>query len=106
VARQSSKRAKSRGSPQERRKARQYLAGNVLPRDKTRQPAQEAKFLRAVADLIEQATGHPIRFSSNEATEQRHHGVEFDLIIAAAEMADYPLSNEAMARRIQRIRRR
>jgi hypothetical protein len=35
----------------------------------------------------------------------RHHGAEFDVMMAAAEMADYRLSNEAMARRIQRIRR-
>jgi hypothetical protein len=97
-------------SPQERRRARQYLAGNVLPGDKTRQPAQKAKFLGSVADLIEQATGHPIRFSSNApgpqpANQPRHHGVEFEVIMAAAGMADHQLTNEAMARRIQRIRR-
>ena len=34
----------------------------------------------------------------------RHRGAEFDVMMAAAEMADYRLSNEAMARRIQRIR--
>ena len=44
-------------SPQERRKARLYLAGNVLPGDKTRQPAREVTFLTSVAGLIEQATG-------------------------------------------------
>jgi hypothetical protein len=98
-------------SPQERREARRYISRNVLPGDKTRQPAQESKFLRSVADLIEQATGHPIRFSSNApgpqpANQSRHHGVEFEVMMAAAEMADYRLSNEAMARRIQRIRRR
>ena len=98
-------------SPQERRKARRYLEGNVLPGDKTRQPAREVDFLRSVAGLIRQATGHPIRFSSNApgpqpANQPRHHGVEFDVMMAAAEMADYALSNEAMARRIQRIKRR
>jgi hypothetical protein len=46
-------------SPQERRKAKLYLAGNVLPGDKTRQPAREVEFLTAVAGLIEQATELP-----------------------------------------------
>jgi hypothetical protein len=96
-------------SPQERRKARLYLAGNVLPGDKTRQPAREVTFLTEVAGLIEQATGTPISFSSAPDTRQsssgRHHGVEFDVMMAAAAMADYRLSNEAMARRIQRIRK-
>jgi hypothetical protein len=96
-------------SPQERRKARLYLAGNILPGDKTRQPAREVTFLTAVAGLIEQATGAPISFSSAVPDPRlqctgRHHGVEFDVMIAAAEMADYRLSNEAMARRLQRIR--
>ena len=96
-------------SPQERRKARLYLAGNVLPGDKTRQQAREVKFLTAVAALVEQATGRRISFSSAPDTSQpssgRHHGVEFDVMMAAAEMADYKLSNEAMAQRIRRIRR-
>jgi hypothetical protein len=97
-------------SPRERRKARQYLEGNVLSGDKTRQPAREVEFLRSVVALIGQATGHRIRFSSrapgsNLRSTARHHGVEFDVMMAAAEMADYPLRNEAMARRIQRIRR-
>ena len=98
-------------SPRERRKARQYISGNFLPGVKTRQPAQEVEFLKSVASLIEQATGHPIRFSSNPPGSQpadrpRHHGVEFDVMMAAAEMVgtDGSLSNEAMARRIQRIR--
>jgi hypothetical protein len=30
--------------------------------------------------------------------------VEFEVMMAAAEMADFPLTNEAMARLIQRIR--
>jgi hypothetical protein len=99
-------------SPQERRKARQYLEGNVLPGDKTRQPAREVEFLRSVAGLIRQATGHHrIRFNSSAPgstvpSTGRHYGVEFDVMKAAAEMADYSLSNEAVARRIQRIRRR
>jgi hypothetical protein len=98
-------------SPQERRRALQYISVNVLPGDKTRQPAREVEFLRSVASLIEQTTGHRIRFSSNAPGSQpadrpRHHGVEFDVMTAAAEMVDFPLSNEAMARRIQRIRRR
>jgi hypothetical protein len=97
-------------SPQERRKARLYLAGNVLPGDKTRQPAREVTFLTSVACLIEQATGTPISFSSAAPDPRlqssgRHHGVEFDVMMAAAAMTDDPLSNEAMARRIQRIRR-
>ena len=97
-------------SPQERRKARQYLAGNVLPGNKTRRPAREVEFLRSVAGLIEQAAGHRIRFSSNApgshpANRQRHHGVEFEVMMTAAKMADYQLTNEALARRIQRIRR-
>lgn len=95
-------------SPKERRKALLYLAGNVLPGDKTCRQAREVTFLTAVAGLIEQATGHRISFSSAPDTKQpssgRHHGVEFDVMMAAAEMADYKLSNEAMARRIQRIR--
>ena len=95
-------------SPKERRKALLYLAGNVLPGDKTRRQAREVTFLTAVAGLIEQATGHRISFSSAPDTKHpssgRHHGVEFDVMMAAAEMADYKLSNEAMARRIQRIR--
>jgi hypothetical protein len=96
--------------PQERRKARQYLTGNVLPGNKTRQPAREVEFLRSVAGLVEQATGHRIRFSSNapgshRADRPRHCGVEFEVMMAAAEMADYQLTNEALARRIQRIRR-
>jgi hypothetical protein len=96
-------------SPQEERNARQYLEDNVLPGDKTRQPAQEAKFLRSVAALIGQATGHRIRFSSSAPgstprSTGRHYGVEFDVMKAAAEMADYSLSNEAIARRIRRIR--
>jgi hypothetical protein len=96
-------------SPQERRKARPYLAGNVLPGNKTRQPAPEVTFLTAVAGLIEQATGVPISFSSTSDTRRpssgRHHGVKFDVMMAAAAMANCRLSNEAMARRIQRIRR-
>lgn len=97
-------------SPQERRKAQQYLGGNVLTGDKTRRPGQEVAFLSSVAALIEQTTGHPIRFSSNAgpqtANRPRHHGVEFEVMMAAAEMANYELTNEAMARRIRRIRRR
>jgi hypothetical protein len=98
-------------SPQEKPKARLYLEANVLPGDKTRQPAREAEFLKSVAGLIQQTTGHRIRFSSSAPgstppSTGRHYGVEFDVMMAAAEMADYPLSNEAMARRIQRIRRR
>ena len=97
-------------SPRERRKARPYLAGNVLPGDKSRQPAPEVTFLAAVAGLIEQASGTPISFSSAAPNPRlqsstRHHGVEFDVMMAAAEMADYRLSTEAMARLIQRIRR-
>ena len=50
-------------SPQDRRKARLYLVGNVLPGDKTRQQAREVTFLTAVAGLLEQATGRRISFS-------------------------------------------
>jgi hypothetical protein len=93
-------------SPRERRKAKLYLAGNVLSGDKTRQPAREVEFLTAVADLIEQTTGAPISFSSSAlGSKPRHHGVEFDVMMFAAQMADLQLTNEAMARRIQRIRR-
>jgi hypothetical protein len=97
-------------SPKERRKARLYLARNVLPGGNTRQPAREVEFLRSVAGLIEQATGGRISFSSvapdrGLPSSGRHHGAEFNVMMAAAEMADYRLSNEAMARRIQRIRR-
>ena len=97
-------------SPKEKRKARQYLTRIVLPGDKTRQPAREVTFLTAVAGLIEQATGTPISFSSAAPdprlqSSRRHHGVEFDVMLAAAKMADLRLSNEAMARLIQRIRR-
>jgi PHD/YefM family antitoxin component YafN of YafNO toxin-antitoxin module len=97
-------------SPRERREARLYLAGNVLPGEKTRQPAREVEFLTSVAGLIEQATRAPISFSSavpdpRLQSSGRHHGVEFDVMMATAEMADYRLSNEAMARRIQRIKR-
>jgi hypothetical protein len=93
-------------SPRERREARLYLARNVLPGDKAREPAREVTFLTAVADLIEQATGAPISFSSSAlGSKPRHHGVEFDVMISAAQMADLQLTNEAMARRIQRIRR-
>jgi hypothetical protein len=98
-------------SPKERRRARQYLANTVIPGDKTRRPTREAEFLRSVARLIEQTTGHPISFSSTAPGSRarssgRHHGVEFDLMMAAAEMADDDeVTNEAMARRIQRIRR-
>jgi hypothetical protein len=95
--------------PQERRKARQYLADNVHQGDKTRRPAREVEYLRSVVGLIEKATGHRIRFSSSApgshpANRPRHHGVEFAVMTAAAEMADLQLSNEAMARRIHRIR--
>ena len=98
-------------SPQEKRKARRYLVGNVLHGDKTRQPAREVEFLSSVAALIEQTTGNPIRFNSSAPgstvpSTGRHYGVEFDVMVAASEMADYPRSNEAMARRIRRIRRR
>jgi hypothetical protein len=97
-------------SPKERRKARLFLAKQVLPGDRTRRPAHEVAFLRSVARLIEQTTGHPISFSSaalepKVGSSGRHHGAEFDVMMVAAEMADYRLSNEAMARRIQRIRR-
>jgi len=96
-------------SPREKRKARHYLAANVLPGDKTRRPAREVEFLRSVAGLIRQATGHRIRFNSSAPgstppSTGRHYGVEFDVMTAAAEIAKYPLSNEAMARLIQRIR--
>jgi hypothetical protein len=95
-------------SPKERRKAREYLA-HVPPRDNTRQPAREVEFLRSVAELIEQSTGRPVSFSSaapgsRVPSSGRHHSVEFDVMVAAAEMADYRITNEAMARRIQRIR--
>jgi hypothetical protein len=94
--------------PRERRKARQYLAGNIYPGNKTRQPAREVEFLRSVASLIEKATGHRIRFSStaawHPANHERHHGVEFEVMMAAAEMAGRQLSNEAMARLVQRFR--
>ena len=97
-------------SPKEKRKARQYLTRIVLPGDKTRRPAREVEFLKSVTDLIEQATGSRISFSSAVSDPRlpgsaRHHGADFDVMMAAAEMADYRLSNEAMARRIQRIRR-
>ena len=96
-------------SPKERGRARQCLANNVIPGDKTRRPAREAEFLRSVVRLIEQTTGHPISFSSvapGLRSGGRHHGVEFDVMMAAAEMVDSDaLTNEAMARRIQRIRR-
>jgi hypothetical protein len=67
------------------------------------------ELLRSVAGLIERATDHRIRFSSSAPgstpkSTGRHHGAEFDVMMAAAEMADYPLRNEAMARRIGRIR--
>jgi hypothetical protein len=90
-------------SPKERRKARLYLTNNVLLGDKTRRPAREAEFLRSVA-----RTGHSISFSSAAPglrIGRRHHGVEFEVMMAAAEIVDYRLSNEAMARRSQRIRR-
>jgi hypothetical protein len=79
-------------------------------RRKTRRPAREVEFLKSVTDLIEQATGSRISFSSAASDPRlpgsaRHHGVEFDVMMAAAEMAEYRLSSEAMARRIQRIRR-
>ncbi len=97
-------------SPQERRKAQLYLSQDVHPGDRTRHPAREAEFLRSVAALIEQATGSRISFSSTVPgstlpSTPRHHGAEFDVMMAAADMADCPLTNEAMARRIQRIRR-
>jgi hypothetical protein len=97
-------------SPKEKRKARQYLTRIALPGDKTRQPAREVEFRRSITDLIEQVTGSRIFFSSAASDPRlpgspRHHGAEFDVMMAAAEMADYRLSNEAMARRIQRIRR-
>jgi uncharacterized protein (DUF2267 family) len=97
-------------SPKEKRKARQYLTRIVLPGDKTRRPAREVEFLKSVTDLIEQTTGSRISFSSAASDPRlpgsaRHHGVEFDVMMAAAEMAEYRLSSEAMARRIQRIRR-
>ena len=96
-------------SPQERRKARQYLSQNVHPGDRTRRAAREVEFLRSVAALIEQSTGNRISFSST-ALElilpgiPRHHGLEFGVMMCAAHMADYQLSNEAMAKLIQRIR--
>jgi hypothetical protein len=87
----------------------QYLKNNVLPGDRTRRPAREVVFLRSVARLIEQTTGHPISFSSaalepKVGSSGRHHGAEFDVMMVAAEMADYRLSNEAMARRMPRPR--
>jgi hypothetical protein len=96
-------------SPQERQKARSYLAGNVLSGEKTRRSVREVEFLTSVASLIRQITKSSISFSSaapgqRQPSGGRHHGVEFDVMMAAAAMADYPLTNEAMARRIQRIR--
>ncbi len=96
-------------SPQERRKARQYLSQNVRPGDRTWRAAPEVEFLRSVAALIEQSTGSRISFSSTALESilpgtPRHHGLEFDVMMSAANMADHPLSNEAMARLIQRIR--
>jgi hypothetical protein len=97
-------------SPKERRRARLYLERTVVPGGNIREPAREVEFLRAVAGLIEQAIGRPISFSSAAPGSKiprsgRHHGMQFDVMVAAAEIADYRLSNEAMARRIQRIRR-
>jgi hypothetical protein len=97
-------------SPQERHRGRLYLEGNALPGDNTRRPAREAEFLSSVAGLIEQETGRRISFSSAAPGARlpsggRHHGVEFDVMMAAANMANYPQTNEAMARRIQHIRR-
>ena len=97
-------------SPRGKRKARLYLEHNALPTNRTRQPAREAEFLKVVAGLIERSTGHRISFSSappgsTASSVGRHHGPAFDVMMAAAEMADYQRTNEAMARRIQRIRR-
>jgi hypothetical protein len=98
-------------SPKERRKARLYLTRDVPPGDRTRRPAREAEFMTTVANLIEGITGHPVSFSSAALGSRvggsgRHHGVEFDVMMAAAAMArDKKVTNEAMARRIQRIRR-
>ena len=97
-------------SPRGKRKARLYLERIALPTDKTRRPAREAEFLQAVAGLIERSTGRCISFSSaapgsTVPSSGRHYGVAFDVMMAAAEMADYQRTNEAMARRIQRIRR-
>ena len=70
---------------------------------------REVEFLRSVAALIEQSTGNRISFSSTALESilpgiPRHHGLEFGVMMCAAHMADYQLSNEAMAKLIQRIR--
>jgi hypothetical protein len=96
-------------SPKERRKARQYLARDSLPGDRTRRTAREAEFMTMVAHLIEDVTGHRISYSSAAPGSLqgagRHHGAEFEVMMAAAEIAyEGEVTNEAMARRIQRIR--
>jgi hypothetical protein len=67
--------------------------------------------MRTVAHLIEDIAGHPIRFSSAALGSRtggsgRHHGVEFDVMLAAAGMVyEGEVTNEALASRIRRIRR-
>jgi len=56
----------------------------------------------AICEAVRRPT---MRFASNARSSERHHGAEFHLTMAAAEITDYRLSNEAMARRIQRVRR-
>ena len=84
---QASKTAWDELSPKERRKARLYLTRDVPPGGRTRRPAREAEFMTTVANLIEGITGHPVSFSSAAPGSRvggsgRHHGVEFDVMMA------------------------
>jgi hypothetical protein len=100
-------------SPPEKQRARELLRGNVLPRNNIRKPAPEVGYLREVATILEREIGRPISFSSAPPAirrpndrEGRHHGPAFDVMMAAAEMADHGLTNEAMAMLIRRLRRK
>jgi class 3 adenylate cyclase len=88
-------------SATEKRRARERLCKNVLPGSKVRQSAPEVEYLREVAALLEREIGRKIPFSSSPPAIKRpnnrggrHYGPAFDVMMAAAEMADCRLTNE------------
>jgi hypothetical protein len=96
----------------ERRRATRRLRERAQYGTKLRQPAPEVGYLRQVVGLLERELGRRLPFSSSppgmgrpDDYAGRHHGSAFDVIMAAAEMADYRLTNEAMATLIRRLRR-
>ncbi len=109
-------------STREKREVRWFLGRNWLPGSKVRIAALEVSYLKKVVAVLERETGERLKFSSRppgarlpkhgddvgpdtaEELAGRHYGPAFAVVRAAAQMANYKLTNEALATLIRRIR--